>query len=144
MDRLPSFRVFCLCCLPGLLLSALSSCSSTPAKSAVKPVATPLYPEEVASALLTDEVLAQQLEIQDQSFTRDTDRVVLAQGFIYNKTTQPIQVQVRILFKNTRGETLESSPWKRLTLPPKARVAQASPTINPFVTRYLLEIKKAP
>jgi hypothetical protein len=123
-------------------LFVLLSCSTNKKVSSTTP--SPLYPEEIASALLTDEALAQELEIQDQSFTRDTDRVVLAQGFLMNKTEQPLTVEVRTLFKSTQGETLESSPWKRLVLPPKVRVSQASPSINPMVSRYLLEIRRAP
>jgi hypothetical protein len=122
MGRFPAFLVVrMLSGLGGIVLVACSTPSPPPTTTAAP---SPLYPEEVASALLTDELLAQQLEIQDQRFTRDTDRIVLAEGILLNKTDQPLVVEVRTLFKNTQGETLETSSWKRLTLPPKIRVAQ--------------------
>jgi hypothetical protein len=121
----------------------LASCASSNSPSNLIQSDALLYPEEVASALLMDESLAQQLEIQDQGFVRGTDRVLLAQGYLFNKTTQPLEVEVRTLFKNTRGETLEISPWKKVLLPSGARVLQAAPSINPMVTRYLLEIRRA-
>jgi hypothetical protein len=137
-----AIRATLLPCLLGFLFPCLQSCSAPSKQTNI--TKSPLYPEEIASALLTDEALAKDLEIQDQSFIRGTDKIVLAQGYLLNKTNQTLTVEVRTLFKSTQGETLESSPWKRLVLPPKIRVAQAAPSINPMVTRYLLEIRRAP
>lgn len=125
--------------LLGLSAMILAACSTptTEHESVVM-----LAPEEIASALLTDETLAQELEIQDQELLRDEHHVLLARSYFVNQGQKPLDIEARTLFKTVRGETLEITEWKRLILIPEQRTPFVSPTVNQMVGRYLLEIRR--
>ncbi|NJK91905.1 MAG: hypothetical protein HC904_08805 [Blastochloris sp.] len=132
--------------MPACLLFLGSSCSTTPQQETLPAPdsAMVLAPEQIAGALLTDAALAEKLVIQDQSFERDAEGIRLARSVLHNKTNQPLLIEVRALFKTTPGETVEISTWRRLLLPPKHYLPQAFPTLNPQVSRFLLEIRPTP
>ncbi|MDZ4788276.1 MAG: hypothetical protein SH807_04975 [Blastochloris sp.] len=138
-----SLRLSYLLLVSFFILSCAAPTSPQPASNRSPAQTSTLYPEEVASALLTDDTLTNDLEIQNQRFTR-SDNLYLAESILQNKTEQPLIVEVRVFFKSTPGETLETSPWKRMVIPPKQRVSYAAPTLNRLVTRYLLEIRRSP
>lgn len=132
------FLGFCI-----VALTILSGCSTLPPQSGAPSVNPTLYPEEVASALLTDESLVRDLEIQDQRFTRDLNKVFLAESTLLNKSAETLTIETRTFFKSNAGETLETSAWRKLVIAPKQKVVYAAPTLNSLVTRHLLEIRKS-
>jgi hypothetical protein len=91
-------------------------------------------PEERATALLTHEHLAQLVEIQDQGYSYDESAVFLGETLIYNKSAQPLPLEVRTLFKDAENRTLATTPWKALKLAPGERYIYVAP--SPFKTTY--------
>ncbi|MEM6821561.1 MAG: hypothetical protein AAF558_06445 [Verrucomicrobiota bacterium] len=98
-------------------------------------------PPERASAILLEPELANVVEIQDQNSSRDTNLVFLAETLIVNKTTKEQEIEVRCQFKNEAGFTLESSPWKKVTLEPFERYIFVAPSIRREITRFLTQIR---
>lgn len=101
----------------------------------------PVFPAESSSALLMDEVLATVIEIQDQSVSRDENGVILAETLIKNKTSGPVSLMVRCLFKDQLGLTKETSPWKRIDLTPQGRQIYVAPSLNRYSERFLVQIR---
>ena len=130
------------CCILHLSLcvtlsGGLISCGGGPPVGQDQPV----YPAEASSALLMDEVLATVIEIQDQSVSRDENGVILAETLIKNKTSGPVSLMVRCLFKDQLGLTKETSPWKRIELTPQGRQIYVAPSLNRYSERFMVQIR---
>ena len=101
----------------------------------------PVFPAEASTALLMDEVLATVIEIQDQSVSRDENGVILAETLIKNKTSGPVRLMVRCLFKDQLGVTKETSPWKKIELPSQGRQIYVAPSLNRYSQRFIVQIR---
>ena len=88
-----------------------------------------------------DEVLATVIEIQDQSVSRDENRVILAETLIKNKTSGPVRLEVRCLFKDQLGATKEVSPWKTIDISPQGRQIYVAPSLNRYSECFIVQIR---
>jgi len=100
-----------------------------------------VYPTEASTALLMDEVLATVIEIQDQSVSRDENGVILAETLLKNKTSGPVSLVVRCLFKDQLGVTREASPWKKIDITPQGRQIYVAPSLNRYSERFIVQIR---
>jgi len=99
-----------------------------------------VYPAEASTALLMNEALARVIEIQDQSISRDENGVILAETLIKNKTSSPVAIMVRCLFKDQRGVTQEASPWKIIEITSQGRQIYVAPSLNRSSVRFIVQI----
>ena len=98
-------------------------------------------PAEPSTALLMDPFLANRVEIQDQSLSRDVSGATLAETLLVNLTSEPLNLELRCLFKDPQGVTQETSPWKVVTLGPRERHIYVAPTLNRFAVRFIVQIR---
>lgn len=132
MKKHPALIILSIC-----LSGVISSCGGGPPVQQDEPT----YPAEASTALLMDEVLATVIEIQDQSVSRDENGVILAETLIKNKTSGPVTLQVRCMFKDQVGLTKETSPWKTIHLTPKGRQIYVAPSLNRYSQRFIVQIR---
>ncbi|MDD5261800.1 MAG: hypothetical protein PHD76_08115 [Methylacidiphilales bacterium] len=123
------------------LLFLLQACCASPPAAEQKTAQSQGIPE-AASALITEEDLAKSLLIENQTANWDQSGIFLAQSRVVNNSSAPLAVQIRTIFKNQEGMTMEVSPWKQFTLQPKQELAYGAPSINRFSSRFLLEIRR--
>ncbi len=123
--------------MPAFML--LISCGGGPSSSVQQDQRA--FPAESSTALLMDEVLATVIEIQDQSLSRDENGVILAETLIRNKTSGPVALEVRCIFKDQLGMTKETSPWKMIDLPPQGRQIYVAPSLNRYAVRFIVQIR---
>jgi hypothetical protein len=138
MARVASYRVLASFAAGVLICTASCSSTSTPsARDDSSPAAS--------TAILLDESLASIIQLQEQSGQRDpATGAFIAQTLITNKGFEWIELECRTLFKDTDGNTVESSPWKTLRLDPASRLNYAAPSLKPEATRFMTQIRKAP
>ena len=123
----------------GVLICTVS-CSST-STSTSREDSTPA----ASTAILLDDSLASIIQLQEQSGHRDpATGAFIAQTLITNKTFEWLELECRTLFKDTDGNTVESSPWKTLRLDPASRLNYAAPSLKPEATRFMTQIRRAP
>jgi len=132
MKRGPVSIILCMV-LSGILVS----CGGAPPVQKNDQV----YPTEASTALLMDEVLATVIEIQDQSVSRDENGVILAETLLKNKTSGPVSLVVRCLFKDQLGVTREASPWKKIDITPQGRQIYVAPSLNRYSERFIVQIR---
>ncbi|MEM1158660.1 MAG: hypothetical protein AAF649_02525 [Verrucomicrobiota bacterium] len=123
--------------LCAALSAVLISCGGGPSVELNDPV----FPTEASTALLMDEVLATVIEIQDQSVSRDENGVILAETLIRNKTSAPVSLMVRCLFKDQLGVTKEVSPWKKIEITSQGRQIYVAPSLNRYSERFIVQIR---
>lgn len=100
----------------------------------------PSFSDPITSMLLSPE-LAKFIRIQDQTVSRNRKNIFLAETLILNDASTPKFIEMRGIFKNQAGHTLEVSPWKPFTLSPKKRTICTLSSSNTFSSRCLVQIR---
>ncbi|MEO0452660.1 MAG: hypothetical protein AAFY98_00805 [Verrucomicrobiota bacterium] len=124
-----------------VLIGLVSACSS-PSKVADDPRLIP-GTEEVATAFLQGESLAQKIQIQDQSYSYDENSIFLGETLIYNQAQIPVSIEVRTLFKDPQNRTLTTTPWKTIEIGPSERYIYVAPSASRETYKFITHIKPA-
>ncbi len=122
------------CVMTGILL--LGGCTTTGPRPNTEP-------QPQALILILSSELAEKIVI-DKRCKRDPDTtILLVEITVRNLTRDPLELECRTLFKDAEGLTVETSPWRLITLPPSARANHSIPTMQPHTMRMLTQIRHA-
>ena len=74
--------------------------------------------DETVLFLITDDSMAKQIDIVNPTGFNNKEKALKVTCRLGNLTLQPLPIQIRALFKDRNGATINSSAWQNAALPP--------------------------